>query len=356
MKGENTMKNSKISQRIILALFTTLILGLLIPQTAFCQSEKLGSVSYTSPQGWTKDLKQNVVGFSNLNQKTGGFCIISLYGATPGTKNSTAEFIKEWNYLVVKNMKPEAVPQTDTQNDDGWTLISGGSAVESEVGKAVAFLTVISGYGKTISILAVFNDPVYVKDVDNFIKAIDIDKSNPPAYNSTTNNTASNSQPTFDEGGNLVIPQPRRQLTTADLAGVWIDGPNRMTTEYVHSGSGKSAGRDTTAFEVKTTFKSDGTYSSFFNSVRKKYETESDTKTGQYSLNGRLLSIQGTGYSGKSIVTTKYVIRGWLELPSMTVLELAGPWYDNAEIPEVNFTDFSPESKFRGVIKWIRLK
>ncbi len=356
MKGENTMKNSKIIRKIILGLFIAINLCFFSPQPAFCQSEKIGSVSYTSPQGWNKDLKQNVVGFSNLNQKTGGFCIISLYGATPGTKKTTADFIKEWNYLVATNMKAEAVPQPDTQSDDGWTLISGGSAVESEVGKAVAFLTVVSGYGKSISILAVFNDPVYVKDVDNFIKAIDIDKSNPSANNSTPNNTNSSSQPTFDEGGNLVIPQPSRQLTTTDLAGVWIDGPNRMTTEYVFSGSGKGAGRDTTAFEVKTTFESDGTYSSFFNSVRKKYETESDTKTGQYSLNGRLLSIQGTGYSGKSIVTTKYVIRGWLELPSMTVLQLAGPWYDNAEIPEVNFTDFSPESKFRGVTKWVRLK
>ncbi len=350
------MKNIQISRKIILGLFITINLCFFSPQTAFSQTEKLGSVSYTSPQGWTKDFKQNVVGFSNLNQKTGGFCIISLYGATPGTKKTTADFTKEWNYLVTTNMKAEAVPQTDTQNDDGWTLISGGSAVESEVGKAVAFLTVISGYGKTISILAVFNDPVYVKDVDNFIKAIDIDKSNPPANNMPANNTTSNSQPTFDEGGNLIIPQSTRQLTTADLAGVWIDGPNRMTTEYVYSGSGKSAGRDTTAFEVKTTFKSDGTYSSFFNSVRKKYETESDNKTGPYSINGLLLSMQGTGYSGKSIITTKWVIRGWLELPEMTVLELAGPWYDNAEIPEINFTDFSPESKFRGVTRWIRKK
>lgn len=346
------MKTSKI----ILVFFTVQFLCLLIPNNTFGQTEKLGIVSYTSPQSWNKDLKQNVVGFSNLNQKTGGFCIISLYGATPGTKSSTADFVKEWNFLVGKNMKAESTPQTDTQNDDGWTLISGGSAVESEVGKAVAFLTVVSGYGKTISILAVFNDPVYVKDVDNFIKAIDIDKSNPPANNATPNNTTSNSQPTFDSGGNLVIPQPTRQLKTADLAGVWIDGPNRMTTEYVHSGIGQGAGRDTTAFQVKTTFKSDGTYSSFFNSVRKKYETESDTQTGPYSINGLLLSIHGKGYDGKGTVTTKWVIRGWLELPEMTVLELAGPWYDNAEIPEVNFTDFGPDSKFRGVTKWVRKK
>ena len=183
-------------------------------------------------------------------------------------------------------------------------------------------------------------------------------QTNPPTQrppNSAPPNNPTSASPQF-VNGELIIPQPARDLTFADLAGAWGDGPNRMTTEYVYSGSGKSAGRDTTAFEVKTTFKSDGTYSSFFNSVRKKYETESDTKTGPYSIDGLLLSIQGTGYSGKSITTTKWVIRGWLELPSMTVLELAGPWYDNAEIPEVNFTDFGPESRFRGVTKWVRLK
>ncbi len=90
--------------------------------------------------------------------------------------------------------------------------------------------------------------------------------------------------------------------------------------------------------------------------MRKKYETESDTKTGPYSIVGRLLSIQGTGYEGKGTVTTKWVIRGWLELPSMTVLQLAGPWYDNAEIPERNFTDFSEEGRFLPTTKWVRMK
>lgn len=190
------------------------------------------------------------------------------------------------------------------------------------------------------------------------ISSIENDKVTPPVINNTaaTGSASASGTAAFDAGGDLIIPQPLRQLTTADLAGAWIDGPNRMTTEYVYSGSGKSAGRDTTAFEIKTTFKADGTYSSFFNSVRKKYETESDTKTGPYSINGRLLSIQGTGYSGKTITTTKWVIRGWLELPTMTVLQLAGPWSDNDPIPEVNFTDFGPDSKYRGVTKWVRMK
>jgi len=343
-----------INRRFTWFMLTALVL--FASQAAFGQMEKLGIVKYTPPAGWTRTQKQpNVIVFSTVNQTTGKFCIITVHGAAPGTGNAKSDFAREWNNLVVKTFTTaEANPSTEASSEDGWTATGGGSEVEGGVGKAVAFLTVISGYGQTVSILGVFNDQAHAGKLNSFISAVGIDKPSIVAP-AAANNTASGAA-TFDDGGNLIIPQPSRQLTTADLAGVWIDGPNRMTTEYVYSGSGKSAGRDTTAFEVKTTFKSDGTYSSFFNSVRKKYETESDTTIGPYSIDGRLLSMQGKGYSGNSTVTTKWVIRGWLELPSMTVLQLAGPWYDDAPIPEVNFTDFSPESKYRGVIRWIRVK
>ncbi len=342
-------------------LFITLVLGLSAPLTVLGQTEKLGIVKYTPPPGSTKTAKENVVAFSELNQTTGKYCIITLYGATPGTGSPQGDFKREWNNLVVKTMKSEANPKTEVQKDGEWTAVSGGSEVDSsELGKAVGFLTVISGLRTTVSVLAVFNDPACATSADQLVGSIEMDKAAAPASDTaTTTEPASNpasGAAAFDEGGDLIIPQPSRQLTTADLAGVWIDGPNRMTTEYVYSGSGKSAGRDTTAFAVKTTFKSDGTYSSFFNSVRKKYETESTTTTGPFSIDGRLLSIQGKGYSGNTTTTTKWVIRGWLELPSMTVLLLAGPWYDDAPIPEVNFTDYGPDSRFRGTTRWTRMK
>lgn len=349
----------RMNRKVFLGLFVALTLCFFSVQMAVCQAEKLGIVHYTQPPGMMKTLKENVVTFSQFDQETGKYCIITVYGATKWTGTPNGDFKREWANLVVKQMTTEeANPKTDTQEAEGWTVISGGSSVESGAGKALAFLNVISGNGRTISILSVFNDPAYVKQVDTFISGIDLDKPAPIGNDSATaaGSASASDAAAFDAGGDLIIPQPSRQLTTADLAGVWIDGPNRMTTDYVYSGSGHGAGRDTTAFQVKTTFNNNGTYISFFNSVRKKYETESDTKTGPYSIIGRLLSIQGIGYEGRGTVTTKWVIRGWIELPSMTVLQLAGPWYDNAEIPEVNFTDFSPESKYRGVTKWIRLK
>ena len=54
-------------------LFTT--------QTVFGQTEKLGIVQYTPPKGMNKLPKENLVVFSELNQTTGAYCVITLYGA-----------------------------------------------------------------------------------------------------------------------------------------------------------------------------------------------------------------------------------------------------------------------------------
>ena len=352
------MKVSKISHRIILSLFVTLMFCLFVPQTVFCQAEKLGIVSYTPPKGWTKTPKENVVAFSEYNADTGKYCIITVYGATEWTGTAAGDFKREWSNLVVKQMTTEEKsPKTDTAESDGWTVVSGGSPVESSAGKGLAFLTVISGTGRTISILSVFNDPAYVKQVDTFISTIDLDKPAPPVNNTTATpgSAPASGAATFDEYGSLIIPQPSRQLTFADLAGVWTDGPNRMTTSYVYSGSGRSAGRDTSAYEVKTTFKADGTYSSYFHSVRKKYETESTTETGRYTIDGRLLSWRGiSSYSPNTTKTTKYVIRGWLELPDMAILVVSGAFRDDQEIPANIFTN--PEQGANLNERWVRVK
>jgi hypothetical protein len=177
----------------ILGVLIALGFCLFIPQAAFCQTEKLGIVKYTPPPGWTKtQTGENVIVFSSLNQTTGQFCIITLCGATPGTGNPNSDFTREWNNLVVKTMKAEANPTTDTQAGDGWTAVSGGSEVESAVGKAVGFLTVISGFGKTVSVLAVFNDPAFVKQVDAFISGMDLDKTAAPANTTAAGNPAAN--------------------------------------------------------------------------------------------------------------------------------------------------------------------
>ena len=333
----------KYFHKLGVCLFALTLVVLLIPQVVAGQTEKLGIVKYSPPPGWSKTQKQeNVIVFSIMNQTPGGFCIISLYGATPGTGNPQSDFTREWNNLVLQNMKAEASPATETAFDDGWTAIGGGSAVELGGTNAIAFLTVISGFGKTVSVLGVTNHQAYLPQYQAFITGIEMDKAVASASDAAAEPLS------LDSDGNLVIPQPTRQLTIADLAGEWGDNPGRIATTYVDRSSGSYVGTDSLHFTSKWTIDPNGQYTNDFFEVRNGKKL-SDTTTGTITIVGRLISIKHKG-------TAKYVVRGWLELPNMTILKVAGPWYDNQEIPERIFTDFSEDSRFILTAKWVRKK
>ncbi len=330
------MKFLKAITKLVLALSVIAFGVLLMPLPSHAQTAKLGIVRYTSPTGMTKTVKDNVVAFSELNQTTGTFCIITLYGATPGTGNPRSDFAREWNNLVIKTMKKaEANPKTDEQKADGWTVVSGGGEVESDVGRAVGFLTVVSGSGQTISILAVFNDPAYVQKIDAFVMALDLDKSPPPA------NTAV--QPVV-ENGKLVVPLPTRQLTIADLAGEWGEDAQRISTTYVDRSSGAYRGTDNLTFRSKMSFTRNGGYLNDFFAIQNGKKII-DKTTGTFSIDGRVLSI-------KQRNTARYVIRGWLELPDMTILVVCGPWYDADTIPPEIFTNPAQGANLNNT--WVR--
>jgi hypothetical protein len=170
------MKIASIHRKALICLFTALSVCLLVAGTVYGQTEKLGIVKYTPPKGWTKTLKENVVAFSVRDQATGGFCIITVYGATPGTGNPQSDFKREWNNLVVKGLNAEPNPKTETQTQEGWTATAGGAAAEFQGTRAVAFLTVISGFGKIVSVLGVFNDEAYMTQLAAFASSIEFDK------------------------------------------------------------------------------------------------------------------------------------------------------------------------------------
>jgi hypothetical protein len=68
---------------------------------------------------------------------------------------------------------------------------------------------------------------------------------------------------------------------------------------------------------------------------------------GSVSINGRVLMIKNRNLS-------KYVIRGWLELPNMTIMEVCGPWYNDDVIPNEIFTN--PAQGANLDKKWARKK
>lgn len=164
--------------KIILSLFVTLVCCLSAPQTAFGQTEKLGIVNYTPPKGWVKTAKaENIVIFSRLDETSGGFCVITLYGATRSTGKPKSDFTKEWNNLVVKPFQAKENPKTEVESANGWTITAGAASVDFQGVESMAFLSVMSGYGKTVSVLGISNDESYMPQLVAFNSGLELDKA-----------------------------------------------------------------------------------------------------------------------------------------------------------------------------------
>jgi hypothetical protein len=166
--------------------------------------------------------------------------------------------------------------------------------------------------------------------------------------------TASSQRPpALDVDGHIIMPEPKARFSVADLAGVWDEG-GRVSTAYVDRSTGAPAGTDSLAFTIKMTISKDGSYSSDFFEVRNGRPNR-DVTNGTIAVNGRLLAVRRHNPPNDHVV--KYVIRGWMELPNMTILRLAeGPWQNDDVIPPNRFTDFSEFSRFFPKTHWIRMK
>ncbi|MGZ5436834.1 MAG: OB-fold protein [Pyrinomonadaceae bacterium] len=161
----------------ILSILSSFIVCLSFSHAVVAQKESLGAVKYTPPKGWTKTEKENVVTFSEINQAAGTFCLITLYGANSSSGSPETDFTGAWNNLVVKPWGAEANPETATEKAEGWTVIGGGSRIDFQGNKALAFLNVVSGFGKVVSVLTILNADSYVPQMRAFMEGMEVDKS-----------------------------------------------------------------------------------------------------------------------------------------------------------------------------------
>jgi hypothetical protein len=170
---------------IISLLFTSLLL-----QQAFSQTETFDIVSYTPPKDWKKEVKPGVINYTRLNTTAGTFCVIALYASTASTGDEQKDFKTNWQELVVTPYNAEANPKTETQTtDDGWKVVTGGSAVKSNDMDVYVLLIVASGFGKTVSIRCAMNDQSYTTQIDALFETVELDKTKTATVNNNKNET-----------------------------------------------------------------------------------------------------------------------------------------------------------------------
>lgn len=329
------MKTNIRNRNLFVGTLIALLVCFVFTLSGFAQTEKLGDIKYTPPTGWAKSAKDHAIVFSQLDQAKGNFCFITIYAAGASEGTPQKDFAREWKTRVVDPWGGEANPKTVTEPDNGWTAIAGGSQIDFNGNKAFAFLTVVSGFGKTVTTLGILNDDAYLAPLQAFVEKIEIDKTQAaatPAATSAASGTVGPivTNPQRDDFGRIIIPLPTRQLTTADLAGQWGVAAS-FHQRYVYRSSGNYADSDSLTFKSKMTLTAAGGYYDEFYAIQNGKLIKEKTG-GVFAVSGRILSINEGN-------PKRYVIRGWLELPDITVLVVHGPYYRDDPIAAEIFSN-----------------
>jgi len=306
--------------RIILALCIGQVL-FLSAQPVLSQSETLDIIRYTPPAGWAKKAAEGVVVYSDINESTGAFGILTIHASKPSAGTVQKDFANEWNELVVKPFKAETNPTPEIQNTpEGWQAAVGGSHVEVQDGvKAASILTVFTGFGKTASILFILNRESYVAQADAFVQGVKLDKTKALAKTTPVRSepSPSSQRDPFPDKPGYQPQQPlagtlKETITIADLAGTWNGGGASVTT-YVNSSTGNYSGTDTTFYGESYRINPDGTFTHSF-AGRTGNHTVRETSSGVISLSDGFIIVRFT--AGERRSTYKYQFIAFMTLPN----------------------------------------
>jgi hypothetical protein len=158
-------------------IISTLLLCFLL-KSVFAQTETFDIATFIPPKGFTKTTRQGVITYTDVDTAAGKFCVIAIYASVPTTGDAAKDFKKEWNQLVVSPYKAEANPQTTSESTtDGWEAVTAATAIKESGLDCYLVLTVLNGFGKSLSIRCAMNDASYVPQIDELFKNMELDKT-----------------------------------------------------------------------------------------------------------------------------------------------------------------------------------
>jgi hypothetical protein len=159
--------------------FLSIICLQLIANTIAAQlKETFDATTYTVPKGWKKEAKPNLVIYTTTNKKDTSWCQIGIYRSAESKGAVETDFNDSWTELAARPYKIEEAPQGDSAVEaDGWKIKSGAGKFVFNKAPAMALLTAFTGYGKSISILAITNKQRYTNDIAALLGSIELNKT-----------------------------------------------------------------------------------------------------------------------------------------------------------------------------------
>ncbi len=161
-----------------------LFIGCVIVQFSFAQKTIFDVISYIEPKGWKKEVGETITSYTYI--KGNNWCRINIVKSTISKGSVVADFNSEWEEMVVKNYKTTTAPiLNDVEEVNGWKIKAGGSTFKFNNSEAMVFLTTTTGYNRCASIVATTNTKAYLKDIDELLASVSLEKqeSNSPQTN-----------------------------------------------------------------------------------------------------------------------------------------------------------------------------
>jgi hypothetical protein len=172
-------------------LFVSICCLMFICVTA--QQQTYDLLTFTPPKGWKKEVKQNLITYTKIDNTKKTWCVIGIIKSTVSKGNIDADLESEWNELVVKQYNADSMQASETEEADGWKIKAASGKFITNNKPSAALLTTFSGYNRCISVLATTNSQSYLETIQDFIGTVDIKK--PTATSTSNNNQATTQQP-----------------------------------------------------------------------------------------------------------------------------------------------------------------
>ena len=196
----------------------TLILIMLV-SAAIAQSETFDLTTYTPPpqqSGWKKEVKNNFVSYTKTDNAKKSWCQIGIYRSTASKGSIEADFDSEWQILVANPYQIKEAPKSGgIQEADGWKIKVGSGTFSFNKSDAMAILSVMSGYGRVVSIIAINNSQDYLSQIQSFLESVSLTK---PDSNSVSDK---NTNPVISEKSNINVNQSGFAFSSTNFDDGW---------------------------------------------------------------------------------------------------------------------------------------
>ncbi len=153
-----------------------LLLCLLAGAPALAQRETFGHTTYTPPKGWIKTPQSGWVGYHREDKVKKAYCQMRIYEGFAHTGEPKANFDHFWQQIVAQQYKLAAPAQIDAKTEDGWTVVAGGGQVTDQGYPYACLLMVATGYGVTVPYFFLYDNEMFVADIEQFADGLDIKK------------------------------------------------------------------------------------------------------------------------------------------------------------------------------------